>query len=311
MMAAMQPDSISKPHSAEHFGPQRDFWWNRDFLDLMAKRWRLHEASSLADIGCGRCHWSRLLYPYLKPPARFAAVDREARWVPEAEQFFRQAFPNAPSELLCFKQGHAGNIPLPADSFDIATCQTVLMHLADPLQAIREMKRIVGPGGLVICVEPNNLWNCLAFSSLTNGEPIEVLTRRFEFWLRYHRGRQLNGEGDHSIGDLLPGYFQQAGLKEISVYLSDRAPALWPPYDTPAQRAMVDQEQIWRQAGTGPWDRHELRRHTLAGGAPEEFFERVFGELVVKFETELRAIEAETFHSGGGGVTYLVSGRKT
>ena len=42
-----------QPHSAEFFGEQRDFWWNRDFLALMATRWRLHEASSLADIGHG------------------------------------------------------------------------------------------------------------------------------------------------------------------------------------------------------------------------------------------------------------------
>ena len=25
-----------QPHSADQFGAQRDFWWNRDFLDLMA-----------------------------------------------------------------------------------------------------------------------------------------------------------------------------------------------------------------------------------------------------------------------------------
>src|SRR5512136_1972590 len=73
-----------RPHSAEQFGPQRDFWWNRDFLDLMAARWRLREASSLADIGCGLCHWSRLLYPYLRAPARLVGVDREERWVVEA-----------------------------------------------------------------------------------------------------------------------------------------------------------------------------------------------------------------------------------
>ena len=43
----------SAADSAELFGEQRDFWWNRDFLDLMAARWRLQEADSLADIGCG------------------------------------------------------------------------------------------------------------------------------------------------------------------------------------------------------------------------------------------------------------------
>jgi ubiquinone/menaquinone biosynthesis C-methylase UbiE len=310
MMPEMQPDSNPKAHSAEHFGPQRDYWWNSDFLDLMANRWRLDEASSLADIGCGRCHWSRLLYRYLKQPARLVAVDREPRWVAEAERHFREAFPETAKELLSFRQGDATSIPLPANAFEVATCQTVLMHLADPLQAIREMARIVRPGGLVICVEPNNLWNCLAFSSLTAAEPVEVVTRRFEFWLRYHRGKERHGQGNHSIGDLLPGYFQQAGLTDISVYLSDRAPALWPPYEGPAQRAMVEQEQIWKDSATGPWDRGDLRRHALSGGATEEFFDVVFQELVAKYNAEQQAVAARTFHSGGGGVNYLVSGRK-
>ena len=55
-------------HSAVQFGKQRDFWWHRDFLDLMALRWKLADASSIADIGCGLGHWSRLLYRYLKAP---------------------------------------------------------------------------------------------------------------------------------------------------------------------------------------------------------------------------------------------------
>jgi ubiquinone/menaquinone biosynthesis C-methylase UbiE len=310
MMPGMQPDSTSKLHSAEHFGPQRDFWWNRDFLDLMAKRWRLNEASSLADIGCGLCHWSRLLYPHLKQPARLAAVDREPRWVSEAERLFRQAFPSAATELLELKQGDATNIPLPSNQFDVATCQTVLMHLTAPMQGVREMMRIVRPGGLVICVEPNNFWNYMGFTSLTATEPTEVLVRRFEFWLRYHRGKIADGAGDHSIGDLLPGYFAQAGLAEIEVYLSDRAHALFPPYDSPGQRANLEQDEVWRKSETGPWQREELRRRVLAGGGTEDLFEGVFGELITKFNREQEAVAAATFHTGGGGVAYIVSGRK-
>ena len=92
-------------HSAEFFGEQRDFWWNRDFLDLMAARWRLKEASSLADIGCGLGHWSRLLYSYLRPPARLAGVDREARWVAEAPEQFRRAYPHVAAGLDSFHLG--------------------------------------------------------------------------------------------------------------------------------------------------------------------------------------------------------------
>src|SRR5258708_28437662 len=102
----------SKPHSAEQFGAQRDFWWHRDFLDLMARRWRLGEASSLADIGCGLCHWSRLLYRYFRKPARFAGIDRGARWGRDGAQNFRPALPGIPSYLLTVKGGGPTQIPL-------------------------------------------------------------------------------------------------------------------------------------------------------------------------------------------------------
>jgi len=298
------------PHSAEQFGAQRDFWWNRDFLDLMAARWRLHEAGSLADIGCGLCHWSRLLYSRLKAPARFAGVDQEPRWVAEGGQYFQRAFPQVSPDLLTFVQGEATRIPLPDNSFDVVTCQTVLMHLARPLDALREMLRILRPGGLLVCVEPNNFWNYVAFTSLTAAEPVEALVRQFEFWLRYHRGKVALGHGDHTIGDLLPGYAAQVGLADIMVHQSDRVPALFPPYATPAQRAILEQERQYQHSATGPWDRAEVRRQVLAGGGTAEFFESVFSELIEKFTREQQALAAGTFHAGYGGVTYLVSGRK-
>ncbi|HEU0039109.1 MAG TPA: methyltransferase domain-containing protein [Verrucomicrobiae bacterium] len=300
----------TQPHSADQFGAQRDFWWHRDFLDLMATRWRLGEASSLADIGCGLCHWSRLLYPYLRAPARFVGVDREPRWVAEAPEQFRSAFPRVSPDLLAFAQGDATAIPLPDNSFDAVTCQTVLMHLARPLDALREMLRILRPGGLLVCVEPNNLWNHLAFNSLTADERVETIVRRFEFWLRYHRGKIASGEGDHSIGDLLPGYFVAAGLTDIAVHQSDRAAPLFPPYGTPAQRALIQQEQQWRDSATGPWDREELRRRVLGGGGTEAFFETVLAELLEKYQREQQAIAAGTFSTAGGTINYLVSGRK-
>lgn len=302
----MQP----QPHSAEQFGPQRDFWWHRDFLDLMAARWRLGEATSLADIGCGQGHWSRLLYPYLRPPARLAGIDREPQWVVAAKQNFHQAFPQVAPDLITFETGDATKIPLPDNSFDVVTCQTVLMHLARPLDALREMLRVLRPGGLLVCVEPNNLWNYLSFTSLTAAEEVEVIVRRFEFWLRYHRGMVAGGQGDHTIGDLLPGYFAQLGVNEITVHQSDRAPSLFPPYTTSGQHAILEQERQSKLEATGSWNRDEVRRRVLRGGGKEEFFELVFRELTEKFEREQQAINAGDFHAANGSLFYLVSGRK-
>lgn len=300
-----------QPHSAECFGEQRDYWWNRDFLDLMARRWKLNGASSLADIGCGLGHWSRLLYPYLRSPARLVGVDREPRWVAEAPGHFRRVFPDVAPELFSFVQSDASSLPLADGSFDVVTCQTMLMHLAEPLEALREMLRILRTGGLLICVEPNNLWNYLGFSSLTEDEPVETIVRRFEFWLRQHRGRIAAGQGNHSIGDLLPGCFAQLGLREIAVHQADRPAPLFPPYAGKDQQALLKQTCEWKDSATGPWDRDELRRLILLGGGTESLFETVFAELTEGFAREQTAIANWVFHAGGGGINYLVSGRKS
>ena len=300
----------NKPHSADQFGPQRNFWWNADFLDLIARRWRFQEVRVLADIGCGQGHWSRLLYPRLAPGARIVGVDREPKWVAEAQRRFRLQFASAPSEVANFLEGDACRIPLPAESCDMVTCQTVLMHLARPLDALADMLRILRPHGLLLCVEPCNLWNYLAFTSLTAAESTDSLVRQFDFWLRCHRGRINSGGGDHNLGALLPGYFAKLGLLNIEVYLSDRAAALFPPYSTPAQRALLAQIECSGDESNGMLDREQLGKLFAQGGGKEEDFERLFPEIVEKFRQERKAAAAGEFHAGGGAITYLVAGRK-
>lgn len=223
---------------------------------------------------------------------------------------FAAAFPGVPGHLLSFLQGDASRVPLPDDAFEVVTCQTVLMHLPDPSAGLREMWRIARPGGLVICVEPGNLWNYLPFTSLTPDEPTGSLVGQFEFWLRCHRGRIALGEGDHNLGDRLPGLFAELGFEDIAVYQSDRVPALFPPYGTPAQQALVQEAGEQASAGRGPSEREALRRLFLAGGGAGEAFESMYEAVVAGRLQQARGIADGTFHAGFGGITYLVSGRK-
>lgn len=301
----------TKPaHSEEYFGEQRDFWWRRDFLRLMAKRWRLSAASSLADVGCGLGHWSLLLYPFLKPDATLVAIDQERKWVKEAPARFFARFPSVNRDRFTFKRGDACALPLSSDIFDVVTCQTVLMHLKDPFGALREMVRIAKPGGIIIAAEPNNLFNIMAFSSLTAEEPVDSIVQRFEFWLRYHRGRKLAGVGDNTIGDLLPGLFGRLGLTDIAVSISDRAAPLIPPYASQEQKVMIQQAKEWKQTKSGLYDATALRRYAGAGGAGKPMLEKGMRQVLEMMNEELTEIERKTFHTAGGGLHYLVSGRK-
>jgi trans-aconitate methyltransferase len=71
----------AQPHSAEYLGEQRDFWWNPDFLRLMARRWRLSDVRAVLDVGCGLGHWGRLLASLLPARAAILGIDREPAWI--------------------------------------------------------------------------------------------------------------------------------------------------------------------------------------------------------------------------------------
>jgi len=62
--------SKQSSNSAEYFGDTRDFWWNRDFIELMATRRRLAEVRDVLDVGCGVGHWGALLGAVLPQEAR-------------------------------------------------------------------------------------------------------------------------------------------------------------------------------------------------------------------------------------------------
>jgi SAM-dependent methyltransferase len=48
-----------------------------------------------------------------------------------------------------FEEGDILALPFEDASFDVAFAHTVLMHLRDPVAALREMRRVVRPGGIV------------------------------------------------------------------------------------------------------------------------------------------------------------------
>ena len=83
----MSDDLTRLPHhSAMWFGDSRDYWWNEDFLPLLAARWTLAEHRDVLDVGCGVGHWGRIIARFLPSDARMLGVDREPEWIRIAEE---------------------------------------------------------------------------------------------------------------------------------------------------------------------------------------------------------------------------------
>jgi SAM-dependent methyltransferase len=68
-------------------------------------------------------------------------------FIPAWEPYVREAARNAGVSNIEFKTMPAEALELPNASFDVSLCQFGLMFMPEPVQALREMRRVLRPGG--------------------------------------------------------------------------------------------------------------------------------------------------------------------
>lgn len=294
-------------HSAHHLGAHRNFWWNADFLQLMASRWSYVPSNGrLLDVGCGQGAWSRTLTPYLPQVREVVGVDREERWVNEAGQSVTSE--TGPSYR--YMTALADALPFPDAHFEVATCQTVLIHMSDPQAVINEMLRVLAPGGLLLLVEPCNRATQVTQKSWTYDEHPDLTIERFDFYLRCEEGKRRLGEGDNSLGDRLPSLLLGQEVHKLRVDLSDKTFSLWPPYEGQSQRTWHDQQARWADQDVWVWPEEKSQRYFTAGGGDPESFPERWSTRMSEQDKLSQALRDGTFVAGGGCLMYLLSAQK-
>jgi SAM-dependent methyltransferase len=294
-------------HSAEYFGDTRDYWWNADFLALMGRRLALERVGDVLDVGCGVGHWGQLLIGLVGADARLDGIDRDPSWV---EQASVRAAARGLAQRCRYQVGVAEKLPFADASFDLVTCQTLLIHTRDPDAAIAEMIRVARPGGLILAVEPNNVAASLILDSTGFDAPVDDVLACVRLQLICERGKAALGEGNNSIGDLVPGLFAARGLGDIRVYLSDKTNAILPPYDSAEQRALLDESSDFSERDFWIWSRADTRRYFEAGGGTQDAFDALWSIAMSGRERVDTAISARTYSAGGAAISYLIAGRK-
>lgn len=298
--------SDKKPHSAEYFGEQRDFWWNPDFMTLMAERWQLSSARSVLDAGCGIGHWGRVLAPFLSPEATVVGVDRELEWVRQATELAAVKGLNR----FSYRQGDVNSLPFGDAQFDVVTCQTLLIHVPVPSVTLQEFKRVLKPGGLLILSEPNNLAGSLVRDSTDFNGDIDSLVAAVRMQALCERGKASLGLGNNSVGDYLPTLLHQTGFENLQVYLSDKATLTLPRHWTPGQAAAHAQTEDWVARDFWIWEKPETESYYLAGGGKPEEFETLWAIVMERQTRSFLAEKEQKLCAVTGGLQYLMSGRK-
>ena len=110
-------------------------------LRILEDLYREQAFGSLLDIGCGS---GALLDHFVERGVSCVGFDLSQAIMSYHRQ--RDAFPGFVASVE--------QIPLAAEQFDMLTCLGLIEHLADPVAALAEMKRVVRPGGRAIITVP-------------------------------------------------------------------------------------------------------------------------------------------------------------
>ena len=102
----------------------------------------------LADLGCGTGYVARALVGLCE---RLICIDRSEGMLAEAQQHLRNATPAGTQ--VEFRHGELDALPLDDAELDGAVAAMVLHHLPDLGAALREMRRVLKPGGTLSIVE--------------------------------------------------------------------------------------------------------------------------------------------------------------
>ena len=293
-------------HSAAYLNEQRDYWWNNDFLQLMGRRWELGNVDCILDVGCGTGHWGRALSRILPNECKIYGIDMESRWVREAREI---SVKNKISHKFIYEVSDVYTLPFERESFDVVTCQTLLIHLQDPKRAILEMLRVLKPLGRIIVAEPNNLLNNLFFTNhdlYTMDDKFEIA--RFQYICEI--GKMRSGEGFNSLGEILPGIFNEVGLEDVQVHISDKTLSFIPPYKSREEILAINQIKKWLLEDFWIWSKIDTYRYFLAGGGKEDTFEDLWAKATNLTKRFLNGIQEGTLSTSGGNLIYCISGVK-
>ncbi len=158
----------------------------------------LRPGASVVDLGCGDGAWTRLLASEVGGSGVVFGLDADPDCIAAAEAS------QAPHGSILFEAASAYDTGLPDDAVDIVFARHLFQHLGEPDRALREIYRLLRPGGTLCLLEPHDsmLW--------LHPEP----AGHAAFVARAHELHRLRG-GDRDVSRKLGGRVSAAGFSDV------------------------------------------------------------------------------------------------
>ncbi|KAJ3006642.1 hypothetical protein HKX48_009540 [Thoreauomyces humboldtii] len=175
-------------------------------------------SSNLLDVGCGPGTITADLAALL-PTGSVVAIDTEDDVLSKAKETCdaRGGLAN-----VRFEKGDVHRLSYPDGHFDVVHAHQVLQHVADPVAALREMRRVTKPGGIVAVREVD-------FQGTVWYPDVDGMTD----WLRLYSEVARSNGGEPDAGRRLHAWARQAGFDPAGIVKTASA---WC-YATPEEQA--------------------------------------------------------------------------
>jgi SAM-dependent methyltransferase len=155
----------------------------------------LRRGMRVADLGCGVGLVTALLADLVGPEGHVVGIDFSGAQLAQA-----RAELNGGGRNIRFVEASATDTGLPPESYDLVYCRFLLIHLLHPERALREMRALLKPGGILVC-EDGDLTS-------SGSEPPSALGAFADLWGRLGAVRGL----DYTLGHRLFHLVQAAGF---------------------------------------------------------------------------------------------------
>ncbi len=114
----------------------------QEYLEAM----RIDSAGTVLDLGCGTGVVSRAIVQRKGFGGRVTGLDRSPYLTDAAKRF---AVQDGVANAVEFRTGDSQSLSLPNAAFDAVVAHTLISHTEDPSAVMREMARVVKPGGRI------------------------------------------------------------------------------------------------------------------------------------------------------------------
>jgi SAM-dependent methyltransferase len=167
--------------------------------DLIERARPIGPSSRVLDLGCGTGIVARLLRERLGGAARLTGLDVNAGLLGVA----RRVVPE-----LDWHEGNAMSLPFPNGAFDLVLSQQMLQFVPDRAKAVREIRRVLAPGGRLVV----STWRPRSFQPL-----FEALGKSAESHLGGSNDKRWSLDGDELRVLLVEAGFDRVTIAQLTL----------------------------------------------------------------------------------------------